>query len=181
MSKRLLTDEQLEYLKENYRGRTTQELADLMNKQFGTNFTVKQLQTFKKHNGFSSGVNTRFKKGILNEYNKDKLKDVGDTFISKKDGYHYIKLDNGKWVKKQRYLYEQAHGVKLPTRMRVIFLDGDKNNFDIDNLKAVDSRTILMAKNKHLFTSDKETTETGLLVSELILKTFDKKKCLKKM
>ena len=65
--------------------------------------------------------------------------------------------------------------------MRVIFLHGDKNNFDIDNLKAVDSRTILMAKNKNLFTSDKETTETGLLISELILKTFDKKKCLKKM
>ena len=65
--------------------------------------------------------------------------------------------------------------------MRVIFLDGDKNNFDIDNLKAVDSRTILMAKNRHLLTSDKEATETGLLISELMLKTFDKKNSLKKM
>ena len=181
MSKRLLTDEQLEYLKENYKGRTTQELVDLMNKQFGTNFTVKQLQTFKKHNGFTSGVDTRFKKGELGSYNEARLRDIGDSFVSRKDGYHYIKVGKNKWVKKQRYLYEQAHGVKLPTRMRVIFLDGDKNNFDIDNLKAVDSRTILMAKNKNLFTSDKETTETGLLVSELILKTFDKKKCLKKM
>lgn len=181
MSKRLLTDEQLEYLKENYKGRTTQELVDLMNKQFGTNFTVKQLQTFKKHNGFVSGVDTRFKKGILNEYNKDKLKDVGDTFISKKDGYHYVKLDNGKWVRKHRYIYEQTHDIKLPSNVSVVFLDGDKNNLDIDNLKAVNMRTKLVAKNKHLFTSDKETTETGLLVSELILKTFDKKKCLKKM
>lgn len=181
MSRRLLTDEQLEYLKENYKGRTTQELADLMNKKFGTNLRVEQLQTFKKHNGFASGVNTRFKKGELGSYNEARLRDIGDSFVSRKDGYHYIKVGKNKWVKKQRYIYEQAHGVKLPTRMRVIFLDGDKNNFDIDNLKAVDSRIILMAKNRHLFTSDKETTETGLLVSELILKTFDKKKCLKKM
>ena len=181
MSKRLLTDEQLEYLKENYKGRTTQELTDLMNKKFGTNLRVEQLQTFKKHNGFASGVNTRFKKGELGSYNEARLRDIGDSFVSRKDGYHYIKIGKNKKKKKQRYIYEQAHGVKLPTRMRVIFLDGDKNNFDIDNLKAVDSRTILMAKNRHLLTSDKEATETGLLISELMLKTFDKKNSLKKM
>ena len=181
MSKRLLTDEQHDFFVNACVGRTTKELSEAMYDKFGITLSTEQIRGYKTHHNIKSGVDTRFKKGILNEYNKDKLKDVGDTFISKKDGYHYVKLDNGKWVKKQRYIYEQAHGVKLSTRMRVIFLDGDKNNFDIDNLKAVDSRTILMAKNKNLFTSDKETTETGLLVSELILKTFDKKKCLKKM
>ena len=65
--------------------------------------------------------------------------------------------------------------------MRVIFLDGDKNNFDINNLKAVDSRTILVAKNRNLFTNNKEITETGLLISELMLKVVDKKKDLKKI
>ena len=45
----------------------------------------------------------------------------------------------------------------------------------------MDNRTILMAKNRHLLTSDKEATETGLLIGELMLKTFDKKNSLKKM
>ena len=181
MSKRLLTDEQHDFFVNACIGRTTKELSKAMYDKFGITLSSEQIRGYKTHHNIKSGVDTRFKKGILNEYNKDKLKDVGDTFISKKDGYHYVKLDNGKWVRKHRYIYEQAHGIKLPSNVSVVFLDGDKNNLDIDNLKAVNMRTKLVAKNKHLFTSDKETTETGLLVSELILKTFDKKKCLKKM
>ena len=181
MSKRLLTDEQHDFFVNACVGRTTKELSEAMYDKFGITLSTEQIRGYKTHHNIKSGIDTRFKEGELGSYNEARLRDIGDSFVSRKDGYHYIKVGKNKWVKKQRYLYEQAHGVKLPTRMRVIFLDGDKNNFDIDNLKAVDSRTILMAKNKNLFTSDKETTETGLLVSELILKTFDKKKCLKKM
>ena len=181
MSKRLLTDEQHNYFVNNCKGKTTKELSELLYKEFGITLSVPQIQGYKSHYGITNGVNTRFKKGEQSPYNETIIRDIGDSFVSRKDGYHYIKIGKNKWVRKHRYLYEQAHGVKLPSNVSVVFLDGNKDNLDINNLKAVDMRTKLMARDRHLFTSDKETTKTGLLISKLILKTGDKKKSFKKM
>ena len=52
-----------------------------------------------------------------------KLRDTGDE-----------KID---WYPYGRYVYEQYYGVKLPSNLQVIHLDGNKTNFDIENLCAV--------------------------------------------
>ena len=58
----------------------------------------------------------------------------------------------------------------------IVFADGNKQNFDLDNLVLVDRKIKLMAKNKRLFYKDKDLTKTGLLIAELICRSSEVKK-----
>lgn len=77
------------------------------------------------------GGNTSFKKG----HKPHNWKPEGTERINR-DGYIEIKR-NGKYRPKQRVLYEEYHGVKVPNMDLVIFEDGDRNNFAIENLKVI--------------------------------------------
>lgn len=81
-----------------------------------------------------------------------KLQDTGDD---KKDWYPY-----------GRYVYEQHYGIKLPKEYQVIHLDGDKTNFEINNLYPVTHRehAILTANGWH---SSGEITRTGAVWAKL--------------
>lgn len=104
------------------------------------------------------GQNTRFVKGII-PFNKGKkmsneqyklikptmfaqghdphnIKYDGHIRVCKKDGYHYVRVARAKYVLKHRHVYEQHHG-KIPDGMIIIFVDGNKLNFDISNLRAI--------------------------------------------
>ena len=84
----------------------------------------------------------------------------------KPDGMTLIKTPQG-WEYKQRYIYEQYHHIILPTSVMVIFLDQDKTNFDIDNLRAVSTPVYNTARNKHLISRNPQVTSTALDLSEL--------------
>lgn len=85
----------------------------------------------------------------------------------KPDGMTLIKVSKNKWEYKQRYIYEQYHNIILPTNIMVIFLDGNKNNFDINNLRAVSTPTYNTARNKHLLTNDINISNAALDLAEL--------------
>lgn len=89
------------------------------------------------------------------------------TEYTKPDGMVLVKVGKNKWEYKQRYIYEQYYGVELPTEIMVIFLDGNKNNFNIDNLRAVSTPVYNTARNKHLISEFGEVTSAGLDVAEL--------------
>lgn len=165
-----MTDEEIKFLKENIKGKTTDELIILMHRHFGETYKRQQIKYYKRKYGLTSGVDTRFKKKQT-PHNK---KNIGYEFIDTKTGYSYIKTKTG-WKLKHRYLYEKIYG-KIPKGYSVIFADQDKNNFDINNLILVNDRDKLVAKNKRLFTSNQELTKTGLLIAKLSNKCYDKSK-----
>ena len=70
------------------------------------------------------------------------------------------------WEYKQRYIYEKYHGAISKDNM-VIFLDGDRNNYDIDNLMAVTTPEYNYIKNKGLIFNDAEKTKTAILSARL--------------
>ena len=80
-----------------------------------------------------------------------------------------VKEENGKWDYKQRVVYKQHYG-EIPKNHFVIFLDGDRTNYDINNLKLVSNRVASVVANQGLFTKDKNLTETSLINGELIVK-----------
>lgn len=56
------------------------------------------------------------------------------------DGYVYIKTaEPNKWEVKHRWLWEQHHG-KLDAKQVVKFIDGDKNNITLSNLRLTDRK-----------------------------------------
>lgn len=184
-----------QFILDNYKGRYNQELADLFNQKFNTNITSRTIKSYKANNKLNSGLTGKFRKGQT-PHNKGKKmpkevyekvkhtmfakgnvppnhRPVGSERISK-DGYIEVKVaEPNKWRLKQRVVYEEAKG-KIPEGCTIIFLDGNKRNFDIDNLRCI-TRSELLYLNCNGLNNSNEITETGILMARLD-RTKNKKK-----
>lgn len=112
-------------------------------------------------------------------YNPNKAKAMGDkipigTEYIKPDGMVLVKVKPNKWKYKQRYIYEQYHKVELPKDIMVVFLDGDRTNFDINNLMAVSTPEYNCIKNKDLLSKNGMATKTAILGARLYYKIKEK-------
>lgn len=167
-----LNEKQITFLKDNASGTHNSDLIRLFYEEFGVMLTRKQLKYWKHKYGLKSGFDGRFMKGQQPHNHKE----IGYEFVSK-NGYTYIKVaEPNTWVKKQRYLWEQENNKKVLKGQSVVFLDQDKTNFNIDNLMLIEDRDKLVMKNKHLFTTNKDLTKTGILIAKLSNKCYDKVK-----
>ena len=193
------TDEMKQFILDNYKGRYNQELADLFNQKFNTNVTSRTIKYYKANNKLNSGLSGKFRKGQT-PHNKGKKmpkevyekvkhtmfangnvppnhRPVGSERISK-DGYIEVKVaEPNKWRLKQRVVYEEAKG-KIPEGCTIIFLDGNKRNFDIDNLRCI-TRSELLYLNCNGLNNSNEITETGILMARLDRAKNKKKQELK--
>lgn len=80
------------------------------------------------------------------------------------DGYTEVRIADRVFIGKHRLLWEQHHG-QVPKGMCVIFADGDKTNFNLENLVCV-SRGELVTLNKNKKYGP-EIAETALLLSKI--------------
>ena len=188
-----------QFILDNYKGRYNQELADLFNQKFNTNITSRTIKSYKANNKLNSGLTGKFRKGQT-PHNKGKKmpkevyekvkhtmfakgnvppnhRPVGSERISK-DGYIEVKVaEPNKWRLKQRVVYEETKG-KIPEGCPIIFLDGNKRNFDIDNLRCI-TRSELLYLNCNGLNNSNEITETGILMARLDRAKNKKKQELK--
>lgn len=193
------TDEMKQFILDNYKGRYNQELADLFNQKFNTNITSRTIKSYKANNKLNSGLTGKFRKGQT-PHNKGKKmpkevyekvkhtmfakgnvppnhRPVGSERISK-DEYIEVKVaEPNKWRLKQRVVYEETKG-KIPEGCSIIFLDGNKRNFDIDNLRCI-TRSELLYLNCNGLNNSNEITETGILMARLDRAKNKKKQELK--
>ena len=56
----------------------------------------------------------------------------------------------------------------------VIFLDGNKENFDPDNLAVVTRKELMILNHEKMLTADKDLSKTGVLVAKLKMKIKEK-------
>ena len=101
---------------------------------------------------------------------------IGDE--AEKDGKIIVKISDkpnakfGNWEYKHWHIWEQ-HNSKIPKGYRVIFLDGNNRNFDINNLACVPLKFIcVMAANNWKFT-EPELTLAAIKWCELFYKIKD--------
>ena len=119
----------------------------------------------------SGGVATQFKKG----QRPHTYRPVGSERVTV-DGYTEIKVADPKtWKQKQRMIWEQANG-PIPKGYKVIFADGDRANFDIENLLLISSAQLAVMNARKLITEDPELTKTGAIIAELHLSIYKRKK-----
>lgn len=99
---------------------------------------------------YAKAAPTMFKKGNASH---NKLP-IGYEVIDR-DGYHKIKIaDPNVWAFKHRLIYEQHYNVTIPKGHKCIFIDGNKNNFDISNLILEDNGTAMMRNTIHRYPED---------------------------
>jgi len=92
------------------------------------------------------------------------------------DGYTLIKIENpSKWVFKHKWLYEQYHNCKVPKGFVVTFLDGNKQNLDINNLAMISQNQNKIMNKRKLRYENAELTKAGIKVTQLI-ETIEKRK-----
>lgn len=197
--------EHLEFVKANVVGKQNSELVALFNNRFNVNVSIVQMQNFKKRNNLKSGVDCRFKKGStpvnkgqkmskeqyeickatmfkkgLKPYN---IKPIGTEVVveSSHDGYTYVKVDNqrGKrkanWKAKHHLIWEQHNG-SIPKGHAIIFADGNKKNFNIDNLVCVTRRELAYLNKNHLIYNEADLTKVGVAIAKLNTQIYEKRK-----
>lgn len=95
---------------------------------------------------------------------------AGKTYIKIADNVACSKEsrfgDNGNWVQKNRYVYEQKYG-KIPKGYLLVALDGNRNNFTPDNFYAVPRKIGMMLGANKWFSKDKEITLAAIKWCEL--------------
>jgi len=166
------TPEFAQFIRENYIGRSNQELADEYNVIYRTYYTREQVNNYKSRSKLNSGITGRFKKGHIP---KNHLP-VGSEIVTY-DGYTRCKVaEPNLWRAKHHILYEKYHGIKIPNDKIVIFLDENRSNFDCDNLALITRDENRILNYNHLRFNDKDLTKTGLSIAKLKAAIYKKER-----
>lgn len=190
---KLLTEEQEQFVRENVDHRGNQELADLVNDKFGTNFTRLQIKSWKRNHHLSSGLTGRFEKNHIPANKGTHPPTVGrmaetqfkkgirshnyvpiGTVVKKGDRYLWKKIRDDLpsrycWKQVHRIIWEQANG-PIPENMRLVFLDGNRENVVLDNLALVTPAEALVLNRKHLIKKNSQLSRIGISVAKLHVK-----------
>ena len=192
------SEKEKRYLKEICFGRSYKEIIDLMSDRFNYEFSKTQIASALKRYDLTTGRTGCFEKGFT-PWNKgikgsmkpnkssfkkghipDNYKPIGSERIDNKDGYTRVKVaDPNIWELKHKVIYEKHHG-KVEEGSVVIFLDGDRSNFNINNLKCVTRNQLLVMNRNKLIKQNAELTSIGIDVTNLIIKTREVKRRSKK-
>lgn len=199
----------LEFVKTNAAGKTTFELADMINAEFGEGtITRKRLRSYMKNHKIKNGLNTTFKKGNVpfnkgltwEEYgtkeghersrkttfkkgNKShNHREVGETSMTT-DGYHITKVQE-KGIQRERWQFTQRiiweeANGPVPEGKMVEFADGDKNNLNLENLILTDRAEHLELVRIQSERKNADITKSQLSLAKLNIATRKAKRAVK--
>ena len=162
MGVRIFPPEVLAFFEANNYGKTAQEMTDLLNQKFGTNYTIAQIEGCRARNRWTSGVRPPhlFKAGDA----APNRKPIGSERTTR-DGYRLRKVaEPNKWAMVHVLNWEAVHG-PIPQGHLLLFKDGDRGNCDVSNLLLA-SRGELGAMNRNgLYAPIPETLEARLALT----------------
>lgn len=192
----LFSQEQAEFLRDGYTRLKVAELTVLFNRHFDANFTLNQVRAYLKNHGCKSGRTGNFVKGHTPHNTGQKGWDAGGRSAETRfkggrrpqDSANYVPIGSTKlskdrylmrkvtddhpvparrWDAEHRLVWAAAHG-PIPDGHVVVFLDGDKLNIALDNLRCV-PRGVLQYLNKTgMNNTTGEARKAAILTAELI-------------
>lgn len=182
---RLFNDEQEKYFVSIYKGTDYRTIVEKMKSKFGLELTSMQVKSYLGNHKLSTGLNGQFPKGHI-PYNAGKRfpgkinsgcfvkgnqphnhNPVG-TELMKADGYIWRKIaEPNKWHQSHRLLWEEYNG-PIPSGCNVIFLDGNRECIELDNLALITKAEGARLNQNKLITSDRELTRSGVAVAKLM-------------
>lgn len=153
------TPEMTKFIKKNCTALIDRELALALNNEHGTSFDSKQIKNYRQRLGLK-------KQGGIGKKDCKLFTEKTICNGSPNDGTVLIKVSNGLngWQRKQRYIWEQAHG-KIPAGYDIIFLDSNKSNCELENLEMVSHHIAMKMADMGLFSDIPAVTRAGLAVA----------------
>ena len=172
MSKRHhYNEEEVAWLIENQDTMTRARLTDAFNKKFGTSVSMDSIaDKCNKNLKIHRSVNT----GKYGGRSKEQLpigtirKSQTGTYIKMQDSEqaHVSGYKEPYWMPLQKKIYQDAHG-DIGKDQFVIFLDGNTNNFGIDNLYPIDRRISVKMSQNDWWSKERESTLAAIKWCEL--------------
>ena len=187
------TQEQKDFIKKNVKGNLSDDLTKMFNEHFSLSLKTSQIRAYMKNHGVKNGLNTSLRKGNK-PWNKDmkgvitggietqfkkgykphNYMQVGTERVNG-NGYVDIKIeDPNKWRGKHILIWEKHNG-PVPEGHVIIFGDGDKRNFDINNLLLVSRKQLARLNQNRLIKNDAELTKTGIIIADMYSKISERK------
>lgn len=186
--RRAWTEEEKAFMYEYVPGHTRKEIHEEFCRRFEPR-PYNSVVAFAKNHHIRNGLDARFKKGQVS-HNKGKkmspeiYKRCKATMFSKgnrpvntlpvgtelelSDGYIWVKIDdidhakkNVNWRQKQRLIWEQHNG-PVPDGCKIIFKDGNRRNFEIDNLACVSQEELSRLNLYGMISEDPQITEAAI-------------------
>lgn len=155
----IYSDEENEWLKSHCEEYCYEELTELFNERFNRNIRPCTLANYC----FSKLGISKPNKGC-NMYKDTNILQIGD--ISYQYGKKKIKIASQTYKPYGRYIMEQHIDRELLPNEKVIFLDGNNNNFDLSNLRIITrGESAILAHNK--WSGKGEITEAGINYAKL--------------
>lgn len=194
----LYPEEIRKFIEQNHAGVGPKDMAELLNKTFGTNYTQAQMKSYYGNHDINSGLTGHFRKGhtppnkgqkgyhspgsekgwFQKGHDPVNHKPVGSERVDV-DGYTLIKTaEPNIWTPKHKVIWEAANG-KVPEGHVLTFLDGDKGNITLDNLALITMAESLEITRSGLRSSNPEFTKTGILIAKVKITRSKRKKSIK--
>lgn len=197
--------EHIEYIVANIPGRSFKELTGIFNERFGMNLKISAMISLSDRYGLHNGCDTRFNKGWeptqfkkghvpankgkkgMGGWKPTQFKKgqkpanwvpIGSERVNA-DGYIDIKIADGKkqknWKGKHIIAWEKENG-PVPKGHVVIFGDGNRRNFDINNLLLVSHGQLLILNHKRLIQKDADLTRAAIVITDICRKISQRTK-----
>ena len=180
------TDEEMDWLREHVRLMSYAELTPLFNARFGCDLKAEAIAQHCFRRGLSTGRDGRFAKGHATWNKGRKGLDIGGKKTRFKpgnrpplwvpvgtegcrnqDGYLMVKVaEPNVWRYRHRLVWE-AHNGPIPKGCAVIFADGDRRNFDPENLLLVTRAELGRINKQRLIKPDADLTKAGMALVKL--------------
>lgn len=161
--KNAYSEEQMNWLRKNIPVLGIAKGYKQYNSTFNQNRTYDAIRTMCVKNKIKCS------KGIMSKRGRDNAKkylEIG-TITEDSQGYLHIKINNkrenrqGNWKLYHRYIYEKEYG-PIPKNSYLMFLDGNRKNCTITNLKLVPQPYITLMMKYNLRSETAEITETAI-------------------
>lgn len=167
-------------------------ITEMVNERFGTNLVRNQVYIAMKNRKIKNGIDPRFKPGTTGPtkgmkfpnrrspkhkpgWNNAQTKPIGSETV-RFDGYTWVKIGQpNTWRQKHQVIWEKENG-PIPTSSVVIFGDGDKTNFDLDNLLMVKRKQLVRMNKAGLIFDNTEATKSGVIMADIMNKVGKLKK-----
>lgn len=184
--------EEKECLKQVTPGHHHKEIQELMNKKYNQNFTLNQIKAAIKRYELNTGFTGRFEKSHIpankgrkgvdgwepTEFKKGHIpinhRTVGSERINVYD-YTEVKIaEPNKWRLKHQVIWGKHNG-PIPKGHVVIFGDGNRRNFDPNNLILISKKQLLILNRNNLIQKNADLTKTAVIIANLYQKISERK------
>jgi hypothetical protein len=161
------TNEQIEYLKKIAEGTPRKEIVKKLNDKFNLNLTILQVRDCMNGRGIRNNIDKKFSAKDGNRCQQEKP--IG-TVSKWECGYTRIKTGDNEWEFIQRYVWKKHHG-EIPPNHSVIFLDGNTDNYNIENLALVNRNELMKYNSMKLNSDNQELNRVAVNLAKLMTKS----------